>query len=82
MAADLDNRLLAAHAAGDEQELVALYTEAADLFEAEGDVDAACFYLTQAYVFALQTGAADAPALQQRLFEHGREQPPAESAGD
>lgn len=73
MSADLERRLLDAHAAGDLMALVAHYTEAADLRDAEGDIDAACFYLTHAYVFALQTGVDDADALQQRLYEHGRE---------
>ncbi len=73
MTADLDSRLLEAHAVGDLTALVALYTEAADLRETEGDIDAACFYLTHAYVFALQTGATEADQLRQRLWRHGRE---------
>ncbi len=72
MAGDLDERLLAAHASADVQKLVALYTEAADRCEIDGDVDAACFYLTHAFVFALQVGAEDAIVLQQRLYHHGR----------
>lgn len=76
MGADLDERLLAAHAAQDVPKLVALYTEAADAHEAQGDIDAACFYLTHAFVFALQVGADKADDLQQRLYQHGREVPP------
>jgi len=55
---DLDQRLLSAHAAGDYPALVSLYREAA---EASTDADAAGFYLTHAYVFALELGHADAP---------------------
>lgn len=65
----LDDRLLAAHATGDLRALVTLYAEAAD---AANDLDAACFYLTQAYIFALDTGDAAAGALAARLREAGR----------
>ena len=66
---DLNTRLLAAHAADDKVVLVALYTQAAD--EA-GDIDAACFYLTHAYIYALELGLADAAPLHARLHRHGR----------
>ena len=52
----LDAALLQAHAASDTPLLSRLYTEAADRAEAEGKTDAACFYLTHAYVFALEAG--------------------------
>lgn len=68
---DLNARMIAAHDAGDRQALVRLYTEAAD---AATDLDAACFYLTHAYVFALEAGAPQAPALRERLIAHGREE--------
>ena len=70
--AALDERLLAAHSREDWAGLVALYTEAAD---AANDTDAACFYLTHAYVFALQTGHPDAHPINARLVAHGREAP-------
>jgi len=70
---DLDAAFLRAHEAGDAAALIALYTAAGDAREAAGDVDAACFYLTQAYVFALEAGAAEAGALNARLAAHGRE---------
>lgn len=69
---DLDDALLAAHAAQDTQALIRLYTQAANETEAR-DLDAACFYLTHAYVFALERGAAEAAALRARLATHGRE---------
>ena len=50
-----------------------LYAVAAERSEAAGNTDAACFYLTHAYVFALEAGAPEAPALRQRLVGMGRE---------
>lgn len=70
---DLDRRLLAAHSAGDDRALVRLYAEAADRNEASGREAAACFYLTHAYVFALQEGSPEAAALHARLKARGRE---------
>ncbi len=67
--ADLDTRLLAAHAAGDGTALVRLYTEAADL---TSDPEAAAFYLTHAWIWALDTGAPDAEALRHRLATANR----------
>jgi len=72
--AGLDAALIAAHEAGDGVRLVGLYTQAADEAEMAGDKDAACFFLTQAYVFALETGASAAGSLHQRLKAHGREE--------
>lgn len=67
---DLGARLLEAHGRGDRPALVALYAEAA---EAANDEDAAGFYLTHAYVYALELGHADAPALHARLVRMGRD---------
>ncbi len=66
---DLDTRLLAAHAKGDQPALVALYTEAADQ---ANDIDAACFYLTHAYIYALELGHPATEMLHLRLAQHGR----------
>ncbi|EET48147.1 hypothetical protein [Thalassobium sp. R2A62] len=66
---ELDTRLLAAHAQGDQWALVALYTQAADQ---AADIDAACFYLTHAYVFALELNHPDQDALFKRLRAAGR----------
>lgn len=68
----LDQDLLAAHAAQDLPGLVRLYTLAADAAEARQDIDAACFFLTHAFVFALEYGAPEADALNKRLAERGR----------
>ena len=72
--AALDAGLLAAHAAGDLAALVRFYAAAADLAEGRGQADRACFYLTQAYVFALDRGDPAAPGLHARLRAQGREQ--------
>ncbi len=66
----LDDRLLAAHARGDQSALIALYTEAAEAAMSEV---AAGFYLTHAYVFALEAGDQRAAVLRARLVEMGRE---------
>jgi hypothetical protein len=67
----LDARMIAAHAAKDKLALVALYQEAADQ---ANDLDAECFFLTHAYIFALETGAPQAADLRARLVRHGREE--------
>lgn len=67
---DLDARLLAAHAAGDKAALVTLYRQAA---EAASGAAATGFFLTQAYVFALDTGHPEASRLHARLVDMGRE---------
>ena len=67
---DLDTRLIAAHEAGDRRALIGLYAEAADRMN---DLDAACFFLTHAYVFALEAGAPQASDLHAQLVKHGRE---------
>jgi hypothetical protein len=72
---ELDHALIAAHDAEDSEELIRLYTLAGDVCEAAGDLDAACFYLTHAFVFALEDGAPEARPLNQRLVAHGRAYP-------
>jgi hypothetical protein len=68
---DLDQRLLAAHDRGDHAALVGLYAMAAD---SSRDLNAACFYLTHAYVFALEQNHPDTASLHARLIAHGREE--------
>lgn len=65
----LEARLLEAHAAGDGPALVQLYREAADQ---AADPDAAAFFLTHAWIWALDTGSPDEPVLRQRLSDLGR----------
>ncbi|MGV6812273.1 MAG: hypothetical protein ACWA47_08510 [Brevirhabdus sp.] len=66
----LERALLAAHNAGDKPALVGLYTRAAQLADGE---DARGFFLTQAFVFALDTGAPEATPLRAELAAMGRE---------
>ncbi len=68
---DLDARLLDAHMAGDRRALVALYRQAAD---AARQADARGFYLTHAYVYALEIGHPEIAVLRDRLKEMGREE--------
>lgn len=72
----LDAALLAAHERHDGEALVRLYSDAGMLAETGGDIDAACFYYTHAYVFALETGIAAARELCVKLAIHGREEMP------
>jgi hypothetical protein len=61
---DLDAKLLEAHALDDKAALVELYTLAAD---SASDDQARRFYLTHAYVFALETDHPDVTILRNRL---------------
>ncbi|MEM9349612.1 MAG: hypothetical protein AAGA47_05080 [Pseudomonadota bacterium] len=65
----LHQELLAAHTARDGERMIALYTQAADQTE---DEDEEMFFLTHAYIFALEAGHATAPILRARLQEKGR----------
>lgn len=67
---DLDRRLLAAHAADDRSALITLYTEAAEMAT---QTVARNFFLTHAYVFALEAGLAVAADLRARLVAFGAE---------
>lgn len=67
---DLDSAMIRAHAARDQAALITLYAQAADT---ANDLNAACFFLTHAYVFALEAGAQEAATLHARLVAHGRE---------
>lgn len=68
----LDQALLAAHAQNDHLALIALYEHAA---EATSNEPARGFFLTQAYVFALDTGDARADRLKEALVALGRDIP-------
>ncbi|MBO6538394.1 MAG: hypothetical protein JJ969_03250 [Rhizobiaceae bacterium] len=71
----IDAALLDAHARHDHAALVSLYAQAADMFEESGEEDAACFYLTHAYVFALEQGLPQQAGLHARLCAKGRDRP-------
>ena len=66
---DLEARLLAAHATGDGCALIGLYEEAA---KEAADETASGFYLTHAFIYALEQGDARAGALRMRLRAMGR----------
>ncbi|MDQ7069767.1 MAG: hypothetical protein Q9M48_03320 [Rhodobacterales bacterium] len=66
----LDQSLHASHETGDHRALVGLYTQAADQAE---PLNAACFFLTNAYVYALETNHPQRHALHARLVAEGRE---------
>ena len=67
----LDQDLLKAHYAGDTASLCVLYHQAA---LASDDLDAACFYATHAYVFALECNHPSRSEIHAFLVEHGREE--------
>ncbi|WP_143152640.1 hypothetical protein [Marivita hallyeonensis] len=70
MTQSLHEALLEAHAKGDKRALMALYEDAA---EQSTDDDAVGFFLTHAYIFALDCGDARATELRGRLVSMGRE---------
>jgi len=53
--------------------LTKIYTDVANASEQHGNIDEACFFLTHAYVCALQQDSDRAARLHLRLIEHGRE---------
>jgi len=68
----LNEKLIQAHSENNPEELALLYTRAGDVSEQAGNPDAACFYLTHAYVFALEAGSEQANELHRRLLQYGR----------
>ncbi|PLS22000.1 hypothetical protein [Neptunicoccus cionae] len=68
----LDQALLAAHNAKDNSALVRLYRQAGKAALAE-DETRGCFYLTHAYIYALEAGLAEAQELHSTLKSFGRE---------
>lgn len=66
---DLNATILAAHARDDRRALIGLYSQAADQ---TNDINTACFFLTYAYIYALELGHPDADPLYARLDAHGR----------
>lgn len=70
---DLDARIITAVSQDAPGQVAVLYACAANQAERSGDVDRACFFLTQAWIFALEAGAPDACALHARLVAYGRD---------
>ncbi len=73
MTDDLEAALLQAHDTHDLNDLVRLYTDAADREEQANQTDRACFFLTHAWIFALEAGDPRSHDLKARLVAHGRE---------
>lgn len=70
----LDAALLVAHEKNDYPGLVTLYRQAGLSCIDANDVDAGCFYLTHAYIFALELGSNQATELHKILVAYGREE--------
>jgi len=72
---DLNLDILLSHATGAAKALVALYRQAGHRAEGAGRTDEACFFFTQAYIYALEAGdVGRANALKATLQSYGREQ--------
>ena len=70
----LQRDMLQAHEQDDLAALPPLYLAAARLRESQGDIDAACFFYTHAYVYALDCGDREiAGQARKRLQDHGRD---------
>ena len=70
----LQRDMLQAHEQDDLTALPPLYLAAARLREGQGDIDAACFFYTHAYVYALDCGDREiADKARYRLQSHGRD---------
>ena len=70
---ELEAEVMTAHARGATADLARIYREAALAREAGGDVEAACFLFTHAYVFALEAGLPEQDDIARRLEHYGRE---------
>jgi hypothetical protein len=70
--AELGARLLAAHLAGNLANIAQHYALAADHAEKREDIDRACFFLTHAWIFALEAGDPVADEYRSRLEVYGR----------
>lgn len=70
----LQQDMLQAHEREDRDVLPRLYLQAARLRESQHDIDAACFFYTHAYVYALDCGDREiARQARDRLKSYGRD---------
>ncbi|MEM8952466.1 MAG: hypothetical protein AAGA21_15860 [Pseudomonadota bacterium] len=70
---DLNTTIEQAHDEGQLEKLAVSYARGGALYERQGETDAACFFWTQAYIFALDVGAAPlADAMHDKLRAFGR----------
>lgn len=70
---NLEKQILAAHGLNDGYRLAELYARGAEIKHEAGELDAAGFLLTQAFVFALESGHPIAEMLRAKLVADGRE---------
>ena len=70
----LNEKVLQAHEDGDRSTLVDVYDMLGQEELAQGQVTSACFLLTQAYVYALESDDSRAPKIHKILKSHGREE--------
>ena len=69
----LNATIAAAHDAGRLDSLASSYALGGSLYADQGETDAACFYWTQAYIFALDAGVEPlAEAMHAKLEAFGR----------
>lgn len=73
MTTDLDAALIAAHQQHDAPHIARLFEQAGNLEAAAGNEDAACFFWTNGYIWALEAGIPLARDLHNKLRERGRE---------
>ena len=71
---ELDSVILEAWTNGDGPRLAELYATAGNSMLDSGLEDEGCFFLTQAYILALENGLEIAVALHAELVRHGREE--------
>ncbi|MGH1480218.1 MAG: hypothetical protein ACRBM6_16095 [Geminicoccales bacterium] len=61
------------HRTDDQAGLADAYAQGAALYERQGEINAACFFWTQAYIIALDAGADQlAGTMSSKLETHGR----------
>lgn len=68
------DEFLEAHSRNDMRKLVDLYGRLGRAMLDAGETNAGCFYLTQSYVFALESGDPRTQELKTVLVAHGREE--------
>lgn len=68
----LEQQLLGAANAHDQQQLMQLYRRVGEHYFAIGDVDQACFFYTNGWVIALALGDDAEQSLHSVLASHGR----------
>ena len=69
----LEKQILAAHGSNDGYRLAELYAQGAEIKRKAGELDAAGFLLTQAFVFALESDHPNSDMLRAKLVADGRE---------